>query len=1044
MPRRGPEQPAAPAKATARTPVRWTSRLEDQRLRVAAVLRRAGYLSRRCWPLGVWAGPLLVAVAASTVLVAGVGVARADVSPLAWSGNATIDTQPQTVGEQIRLGPISCVGAGLCVAVDQTGHVVTSTDPTGGSVAWTPARVETGFLTGISCPTVSLCVAVDSAGSVVTSTDPTGGPGGWTVTPVDSANQLDAVSCASASLCVAVDNAGNVVTSTTPTAGAQAWHVASIDDHRMWSVSCPSASLCVAVGDAPSSVFTSTNPAGGSAAWQATTVTGLTQGLQTISCPSTTSCVALDGGANIVTSANPTGGTAAWSLAAGPSVNTGFLTLSCTSAVCVAVGLNGHLLTSTNPAGGAAAWAVSDAPDAPAALTGVACTSAGLCAASAQAGGVSDGELITTTDPTGGGAAWTVVSVDPTNSLFGVACPLPSACFAVDRRGNVLSSTEPGGGVSAWSLTHVTGTSLYGIACPATSECVAVDYAGNVLSSQDPTGDRSAWTVTSVDGNTPINAVTCPSSAFCAAVDDNGNVITSNDPTGGSGAWHVTNIDGTVPLGAVACASPSLCVAVDDNGDVISSTDPSGGAGAWHLEHVDGVDAFNGIACPSTTLCVAVDDAGNVVTSTNPTGGAGAWSVASVDPGSSLDAISCSSSAQCVAVDDAGNEVNSIGPAGGASVWTGAQVGVPSGTPFGGPAIAPLEAISCPAEARCLAVDAAGNAYVGQPTPSSQALPTVSGTATVGQTLHEAHGSWTDSPTGLNVVWERCDAAGNNCSAIQGAEGQAYALTAADAGTTIRAVEAASNANGDGTPAESTPTAVVTWQLPVNTSPPQAIGNPSEGQTLAETPGSWANVPTGYSYQWDDCDSVGNSCSPIAGANARTYTLAAHDVGHTIRVQEIASNPGGASAPASSAPTGIVQVAPGTSGTATVGRSKVTGASASVSVSCTGGPGAVCKLALILTVTESIKGGRVIAITAASTTDNRIHKERVTLGTAATTLNAGRSQTITIALNRAGKRLLAQHRTLKVRLAVTENGQPVLSSTITFKSKPKPTKRGSH
>ena len=37
-------------------------------------------------------------------------------------------------------------------------------------------------------------------------------------------------------------------------------------------------------------------------------------------------------------------------------------------------------------------------------------------------------------------------------------------------------------------------------------------------------------------------------------------------------------------------------------------------------------------------------------------------------------------------------------------------------------------------------------------------------------------------------------------------------------------------------------------------------GTPTQGQLLTESHGSWSNSPTGYSYQWQDCDSAGNNC----------------------------------------------------------------------------------------------------------------------------------------------------------------------------------------
>jgi hypothetical protein len=88
---------------------------------------------------------------------------------------------------------------------------------------------------------------------------------------------------------------------------------------------------------------------------------------------------------------------------------------------------------------------------------------------------------------------------------------------------------------------------------------------------------------------------------------------------------------------------------------------------------------------------------------------------------------------------------------------------------------------------------------------------------------------------------------------------------------------------------------------------PTISGNTTQGQTLTETHGTWTNSPTGYTYQWQDCDSVGAHCTSIPGATSATYTLTASDVGHTIRVEEAAFNSGGPSTAAlSSAATGVV------------------------------------------------------------------------------------------------------------------------------------------
>ncbi len=58
-------------------------------------------------------------------------------------------------------------------------------------------------------------------------------------------------------------------------------------------------------------------------------------------------------------------------------------------------------------------------------------------------------------------------------------------------------------------------------------------------------------------------------------------------------------------------------------------------------------------------------------------------------------------------------------------------------------------------------------------------------------------------------------------------------------------------------------------------------------------------------YQWQDCNSSGASCSDIGGATAGTYTLQSSDIGHTVRVRVTATNSLGA-APDSSAQTATV------------------------------------------------------------------------------------------------------------------------------------------
>ena len=124
---------------------------------------------------------------------------------------------------------------------------------------WTASSVDPGnYLVSVSCPSTTFCVAADDAGSVVTSTNPSGGPDVWVLATVSNSSAfgftgLESVSCSSDSLCVATDDNGDVVTSTDPNGGTNAWSSANVDGtsgfegNGITGVSCSPASLCVAV-----------------------------------------------------------------------------------------------------------------------------------------------------------------------------------------------------------------------------------------------------------------------------------------------------------------------------------------------------------------------------------------------------------------------------------------------------------------------------------------------------------------------------------------------------------------------------------------------------------------------------------------------------------------------------------------------------------------------------------------------------------------------------------------------------------------------------
>lgn len=93
--------------------------------------------------------------------------------------------------------------------------------------------------------------------------------------------------------------------------------------------------------------------------------------------------------------------------------------------------------------------------------------------------------------------------------------------------------------------------------------------------------------------------------------------------------------------------------------------------------------------------------------------------------------------------------------------------------------------------------------------PASTSPPTISGTATVGQTLAAATGTWTGSPTSFAFQWQRCNASGASCTAVAGATAATYVVGTGDVTFTLRVVVTATNAAGSAA-ASSAPTPVVT------------------------------------------------------------------------------------------------------------------------------------------------------------------------------------------------------------------------------------------
>jgi len=216
------------------------------------------------------------------------------------------------------------------------------------------------------------------------------------------------------------------------------------------------------------------------------------------------------------------------------------------------------------------------------------------------------------------------------------------------------------------------------------------------------------------------------------------------------------------------------------------------------------------------------------------------------------------------------------------------------------------------------AESASSNNAPGQSSPGNTSLPSIAGSASVGQTLSASIGTWSGPTPSYSFQWQRCDASGNSCSAV-GSGSASYALASGDAGSTLRISVTATNKNGSsvatssptpvvgGAPGQTTTTSPTTTTTTTGTT---ATGTTTTGTTTTgttttgmttttgtfttslaqngtiKTPYTWtfsAGVPTSAGYFWAD----GVLLAKITGPGPYSYTLqpgklaaGAHILGH--------------------------------------------------------------------------------------------------------------------------------------------------------------------
>ena len=199
-------------------------------------------------------------------------------------------------------------------------------------------------------------------------------------------------------------------------------------------------------------------------------------------------------------------------------------------------------------------------------------------------------------------------------------------------------------------------------------------------------------------------------------------------------------------------------------------------------------------------------------------------------------------------------------------------------------------------------------------------LPTISGTAQVGQTLTANTSGVADADGLSNVQYEYQWLADD--SDLSGATNATYTLVAAYEGQVIRVRVSFTDDAGNNETLTSAGTAAVSAANTPATGAPTISGTAQVGETLtANTTGvadadGLSNVQ--YEYQWlaDDAE--------VAGATSLTYTLADADEGKAIKVEVTFTDDAGNGETLTSAATGAVAAQPQTNSPAT-GAPTITG-----------------------------------------------------------------------------------------------------------------------
>ena len=294
--------------------------------------------------------------------------------------------------------------------------------------------------------------------------------------PTGTAPGIQQLSCASTEDCFAVGKTTFFATID----GGHTWTTSRLPPSVgvLWGVSCPSSSECIAVGQgtatttAEGPVAATTDNAG--ATWAVSKLSwNESAGLNSISCGSTTDCVAVGSGSGGGVEYSTTDGGEMWTTPSTPPLGSPSLSsVSCASASdCIAVGQRGSGPAVTKTTDGGLAW-IDQTVSAPESvgLNSISCASATDCVAVGSGSG--GGVVVATAD---GGSAWAAPTTPLPVDLYldAVSCAKETTtCVATGSGDDIYETTSP---QASWTL-HLASPSaedLYSVDCPSTDVCFA-------------------------------------------------------------------------------------------------------------------------------------------------------------------------------------------------------------------------------------------------------------------------------------------------------------------------------------------------------------------------------------------------------------------------------------------------------------------------------------------------------------------------------------------------------------------------------------------